>query len=122
MDFPVRTFLDYLARFSLGQQLALTASLCCLLATLTLVALSAKSSRYTQDNLQRDHGEAVVAQLARRLSTELAVNDRLGVAGELNQLVEQAGVAGARALGVEGKALAAAGNFATSDALFRGSD
>ncbi len=119
MDFTVRTFLDYLARFSLGQQLALTASLCCLLATLTLVALSAKSSRYTQDNLQRDHGEAVVAQLARRLSTELAVNDRLGVAGELNQLVEQASVAGARALGVEGKTLAVAGNFVTSDALFQ---
>jgi len=107
----VQKFLDYIGRLPLGQQLALTASICCLLATLALVGLSAKSSRYTQDNLQSEYGKAVAEQLAARLSSELALNDRLGAAGELNRVVQQAGIAGARALDVEGVELAVTGDI-----------
>jgi len=106
----VRRIADFLTRLPLGQQLALTACLCCLGATLILVALSATSSRYTQDNLQAAYGDAVVGQLAYRLSSELATGDRLGVAGELTRLADQPGVAAARALDVEGNEMAMAGD------------
>ena len=118
MDITVHKFFVYISRLSLGQQLALTASLCCVIATLTLVGLSAKSSRYTQDNLQREYGEAVAEQLARGLSGELAVNDRLGAAGELNQIVAQRSVAGARALDIDGVELAIAGVMNGNGVIF----
>lgn len=114
----MQKFLDYIGRLPLGQQLALTASLCCLVATLALVGLSAKSSRHTQDNLQGEYGRAVAEQLAVRLSGELAMNDRLGAAGELNRVVQQAGITGARALDVEGVELAVAGHLENSS-VFR---
>lgn len=98
-----------LKRMSLSQQLALTASTCCLVATLTLVLLAGKSSQYTQDNLQEAYGRAVVEQLARRLASELSASDLLGVAGELNRLVDQRSISAARALDVDGVELAVAG-------------
>jgi hypothetical protein len=96
----------------------LTASICCLMATLALVGLSAKSSRYTQDNLQSAYGKAVAEQLAVRLSGELAMNDRLGAAGELNRVVQQTSISGARALDVEGVELAVVGHI-DSGSVFR---
>lgn len=107
----MQKFLDYIGRLPLGQQLALTASICCLVATLVLVGLSAKSSRYTQDNLQSAYGEAMAEQLAVRLSGELAMNDWLGASGELNSVVQQTSISGARALDVEGMELAVAGQI-----------
>ncbi len=107
----MQKFLDYIGRLPLGQQLALTASICCLVATLVLVGLSAKSSRYTQDNLQSAYGGAMAEQLAVRLSGELAMNDWLGASGELNSVVQQTSISGARALDVEGMELAVAGQI-----------
>ena len=70
-------------RLPLSQQLALTASSCCLIATLTLVGLAAQSNQYTQKNLQTELGQSMAEHLADRLSNELATGDKLGVAGAL---------------------------------------
>lgn len=113
----MRNLLDTFKRQPLSQQLALTASFLCLIATLALVALAARSSEYTQANLQGDYGRAVAEQLANRLSAELAAGDRLGVAGELNKLLEQPSVAGARALDVDGAELAVAGSRSSGRAF-----
>ena len=47
--------------------------------------------------------------LADRLSNELATGDKLGVAGELNRIVEHSQIAAGRALDIEGLELAVAG-------------
>jgi len=114
----VLDIVSFFKRLPLSQQLALTAGTCCLLATLALVALAARSSQYTQEQLQSEYGGAVVAQLAKRLSTELASGDRLGVAGELARLVDQPSIAAARALDIEGRELAAAGERLMGGATF----
>ena len=100
---------EYFRRLPLGQQLALVAASCCLVATLALVALAARSSQYTQDNLQNDYGHAVTEQLAMRLASELAAGDLLGVSAELQKLVAQGSIAGARAVDIDGTSLAEAG-------------
>ncbi len=105
----MRQLFVLLQKLPLSQQLALTASACCLLATLLLVALAATSSNHTQNALQAAYGEAVAEQLALRLSAELAAGDRLGVTSELARLIEQNGIQGARAIDIEGTELAAAG-------------
>ena len=94
----------------LHQQLATVACLCCLLSSLALVALAGQSSAYTRANLQAEYGRAVAEQLARRLGTEMATGDLLGVVGELNKLTEQRGIAATRALDVDGNELAVAGD------------
>ena len=101
--------MEYFRRLPLGQQLALVAASCCLVATLALVALAARSSQYTQDNLQNDYGHAVTEQLAMRLASELAAGDLLGVSAELQKLVAQGSIAGARAVDIDGTSLAEAG-------------
>lgn len=107
----LRRLIDTFQRLPISQQLALVAAGCCLIATLALVALAARSSQYTQDNLQNAYGHAVAEQLARRLSSELAAGDLLGVTAELQKLVEQGSIAGARAIDIEGNSLAEAGNI-----------
>ena len=91
-----------LRRLPLSQQLALVAASCCLVATLALVALAARSSEYTQDNLQNAYGHAVTEQLAHRLASELATGDLLGVRAEIQKLVEQDSIAGARVVDIDG--------------------
>ena len=108
-----------LQQLPLSQQLALTASACCLAATLLLVALATTSSNHTQNILQAAYGEAVAEQLALRLGTELATGDRLGVASELARLIEQKGIQGARAVDIEGAELAAAGTRDTAAPQFK---
>ncbi len=115
----LKNFIAAINRLPLSQQLALTACVCCLVATLALVALAARSSEYTQENLQGEYGRSVAEQLARRLSSELAVGDRLGVAGELNRLVDQASITAARALDIEGNELAVAGDRNRSQLSFQ---
>ncbi|EED35950.1 conserved hypothetical protein [Luminiphilus syltensis NOR5-1B] len=99
-----------LQRLPLGHQLAWTAALCCLVATLLLVALAAQSSAHTQRALQDEFGQAVAQQLARRLSVELAAGDLLGVAAELQRLIEQPTIAGAQVFDVEDAIIGKAGN------------
>lgn len=93
----------------LSQQLALTAASLTLLATLSLVALAVRSSAYTERTLQSEYGQSVAQQLARRLSSELAANDLLGVTAELQTLVTQTRISNAAALDVDGMVLSEAG-------------
>lgn len=104
-------------RLSLSQQLALVASLCCLVASLALVALAARSSAYTQADLQQEYGRAVAQTLATRLAAELASEDLLGVAAELQQLTDQPSIAGARALDVDGLVLVESGSIADGNSF-----
>lgn len=105
----MRILLVALQRLPLGKQLALATSTCCLITTLTLVALATTSSTHTQRSLQNAYGEAVAEQLALRLGSELASGDRLGMTSELARLVDQASILGAHAVDIEGIELAAAG-------------
>lgn len=106
----MRALITAFSNLPLHQQLATVACLCCLVSSLALVALAAQSSSYAQANLQGEYGRSVAEQLARRLGTEMATDDRLGMVGELNKLTEQRSIAATRALDVEGNELAAAGN------------
>ena len=105
----MRDLLSSITRLPLSQQLALAASGCCLVATLTLVVLAAQSNRYTQQNLQGQFGQSMAEHLADRLSNELATVDMLGVAGELNRITQHSQISAGRALDVEGLELATAG-------------
>ena len=71
----MRDLLSSITRLPLSQQLALAASGCCLVATLTLVVLAAQSNRYTQQNLQAEFGQSMAEHLADRLGNELATGD-----------------------------------------------
>ena len=106
----MRALMTAFNNLPLHQQLATVACLCCLLSSLALVALAGQSSAYTRANLQAEYGRAVAEQLARRLGTEMATGDLLGVVGELNKLTEQRGIAATRALDVDGNELAVAGD------------
>ena len=114
----MRELLSAARRLPLSQQLALTASGCCLIATLTLVGLAAQSNQYTQKNLQTEFGQSMAEHLADRLSNELATGDKLGVAGELNRIVEYSQIAAGRALDIEGLELAVAGVRQADGLLF----
>ena len=103
----------------LHQQLAATACLCCLISSLALVALAAQSSHHSQASLQGEYGQAVAEQLARRLGSEMASGDRLGIAGELNKLAEQKSIVAARALDVDKRELAAVGDQKSSSLIFQ---
>ncbi len=105
----MRDLLSSITRLPLSQQLALAASGCCLVATLTLVVLAAQSNRYTQQNLQAEFGQSMAEHLADRLGNELATGDMLGVAGELNRITQHSQISAGRALDVEGLELSAAG-------------
>jgi len=105
----VRDLFSSITRLPLSQQLALAASGCCLVATLTLVVLAAQSNRYTQQNLQAEFGQSMAEHLADRLGNELATGDMLGVAGELNRITQHSQISAGRALDVEGLELSAAG-------------
>ncbi|MGD2008744.1 MAG: hypothetical protein PVJ95_10755, partial [Cellvibrionales bacterium] len=107
----MRTLITAFGRLPLHLQLAVAACSLCLLSNLALVGLAAQSSSHTQASLQDAYGQAVVEQLARRLGSEMATGDRLGIAGELNRLVQQDGVSAARVLDTEGRELAAAGDL-----------
>lgn len=115
----MRALITAFNNLPLHQQLATVACLCCLVSSLALVALAAQSSRYAQANLQGEYGRSVAEQLARRLGTEMATDDRLGMVGELNKLTEQRSIAATRALDVEGNELAAAGNRELGKFAFR---
>ena len=112
----MRDLLTSITRLPLSQQLALSASGCCLVATLTLVVLAGQSNRYTQQNLQVQFGQSMAEHLADRLSNELATGDMLGVAGELNRITQHSQISAGRALDVEGLELATAG-FRPQDGL-----
>ena len=105
----MRDLLSSITRLPLSQQLALAASGCCLVATLTLVVLAAQSNRYTQQNLQAEFGQSMAEHLADRLGNELATGDMLGVAGELNRITQHSQISAGRALDVEGLELSSAG-------------
>ncbi len=111
----MRALITAFNNLPLHQQLATVACLCCLVSNLALVALAAQSGAYTQANLQGEYGRAVAEQLARRLGSEMATGDLLGVVGELNKLTEQQGIAATRALDVDGHELAAAGDRSSGD-------
>ena len=115
----MRTLITAFGRLPLHLQLAVAACSLCLLSNLALVGLAAQSSSHTQASLQDAYGQAVVEQLARRLGSEMATGDRLGIAGELNRLVQQDGVSAARVLDTEGRELAAAGDLEAVDYAFR---
>lgn len=115
----MRALTSAFGKLPLHQQLAATACLCCLISGLALVALAAQSSSHSQANLQSEYGQAVAEQLARRLGAEMATGDRLGIAGELNKLTEQNGIAAARALDVDERELAAVGDQKLSSLVFR---
>jgi hypothetical protein len=93
----------------LSQQLALSAAALCFLASMVLVLVAARSNQFVQEELLGEFGDAVAQQLARRLSTELATGDRLGVVAELNRVVELAAVTRATARSIEGADFADAG-------------
>ena len=114
----MRSLITAFNNLPLHQQLATVACLCCLLSSLALVALAGQSSAYTRANLQAEYGRAVAEQLARRLGTEMATADLLGVVGELNKLTEQRGIAATRALDVDGYELAAAGDRGLGEFTF----
>ena len=115
----MRALITAFGRLPLHLQLAVAACGLCLLSNLALVGLAAQSSSHTQASLQDAYGRAVVEQLARRLGSEMATGDRLGIAGELNRLVQQDGVSAARVLDTEGRELAAAGDLDAVDYTFR---
>ena len=115
----VRNLRDFIKRLPLDQQLALTAGFCCLLATLVLGVIAARSNQYIHSNLQDEYGRSVAEQLAGRISTELAAGDRLSVVSELARLVEQPSVVSARVLGIEDTELALAGEWVTGDRSFK---
>ena len=97
----------------LSQQLALAATGWCLLATLILVAVAARSTQSIQHQTLTQHAHAAAQQLATRASNELATGDRLGLSAELQFFTDQALFAGARALDIEGTELAISGFIPT---------
>ena len=99
----------------LSQQLALAATGWCLLATLILVAVAARSTQSIQHQTLTQHAHAAAQQLAAIASNELATGDRLGLSAELQFFTDQALFAGARALDIEGTELAISG-FIPADA------
>jgi len=105
----LKQFVQRLRHQPLSQQLALTAAGCCLLATWILVAVAAQSTQSIQNATLSEHARAAARQLAARASTELAANDRLGLAAELQFYTDQTLFSGAIALDVDGIELAVAG-------------
>ena len=115
----MRALITAFGSLPLHPQLAVVACVLCLLSNLALVGLAAQSSSHTQASLQDAYGQAVVEQLARRLSTEMAAGDRLGIAGELSRLVDQDGISSARVVDTEARELAAAGKLVGQEYPFR---
>jgi hypothetical protein len=112
---------DLLQRFQhlpLSQQLALTVSACCLIATCTLVAVSARSNQFVQEALLSEYGEAVAQQLARKLANELMTEDRLAVTAELTRVAELAAISRATAEAVDGARLADVGQHVSNSLVF----
>ena len=118
---PLRELLQRLQHLPLNQQLALTIAACCLIATCTLVAVSARSNQFVQEALLSEYGEAVAQQLARRLANDLMTEDRLAVTAELARVAELDAIARARAEGVDGATLADVGQSATDSLTFSAS-
>ena len=118
---PLRELLQRLQHLPLNQQLALPIAACCLIATCTLVAVSARSNQFVQEALLSEYGEAVAQQLARRLANDLMTEDRLAVTAELARVAELDAIARARAEGVDGATLADVGQSATDSLTFSAS-
>ena len=105
--------LQWLRNKPLSQQLALSAAGCCLMATMTLIAVLSQSTQAIHGDILAEYGRSSARQLATRLSGELAAGDRLGIAAELQFYSGQSTIAGARVVDLEGAELAIAGTVST---------
>ena len=94
-----------LQNISLSQQLALTAATCSLLVALALVALGSVSSRHMQQAQQQAFGNALAAQVAKRVGSSLETGDLLSVAASLQRFVDTSAAEQVELFDVEGKAL-----------------
>ncbi|MEL0007151.1 MAG: hypothetical protein VW686_07435 [Luminiphilus sp.] len=103
----------------LSHQLALAASGCCLIATLILVAVAARSTQSILNATLDEHARAAVANLGVRAGTDLATGDRLGLATALQFYTDQTLFSGARALDLEGNELAVAGSITPDGSPYR---
>ncbi|MFV0278919.1 MAG: hypothetical protein ACK5HY_17310 [Parahaliea sp.] len=96
-------------KLKLGQQLALVAAGCCLLVSLSLVALSTSSSQHLLQTERAAHGDALAGQIAGRLGTALETGNLLSIAASLQRFVETSPAEQVAIFDVEGKALGQAG-------------
>jgi len=99
-----------ITRLGLGQQLGLAAGLLCLLTSLSLVIVSAISSRHMQQQQMQEYGAALANQIARRITTTLETGDLLNVAASLQRFVETSSAERVAIFDLEGRSLGQAGD------------
>lgn len=99
-----------LSSTSLGQQLALAAAGLCLAVSLAIVALAAISSSHVIEEQEREHGEALAALIAQRVSAALESGDLLSVSASLRRFVETSAVDSVVVTDIEGKPIGRAGD------------
>jgi HAMP domain-containing protein len=105
----IGTVKEKLQEMGLGQQLALTASTCCLLVSLALVVLASLSSQHLLQTQQSEYGTALAQQIASRLGSALETGNLLSVAASLQRFVATSPAEQVAIFDVEGKALGQAG-------------
>ena len=94
---------------SLGQQLAVTAAVLCLVVSLAMIALAAISSRHMVGSLEQASGEALAQLIARRVGSALESGDLLSVSASLRRFVDISSADSVMVTDVEGKAIGQAG-------------
>ncbi len=101
--------LDRLRNAPLSQQIATSAALLCLLASLAMVILAAISSRHMQHRQQAEFGTALARQVAARVGLALETGDLLSLRASLQRFVDNSAAQRVIVNDVEGKPLGEAG-------------
>lgn len=99
-----------LQKTSLSQQVALIVVSLCLLVSLTLVILTAISSRFLQDERRAEYGDALAHLIAQRVSTAMESGDLLGAAASLQRFVDTSAAETISLTDIEGKTIGQAGH------------